>query len=84
MSARSDSWRTLAFTAPIIVGRLTRSRAGLQASYHGYDGCADPDLLVHSEFGANLWTLVLRAGFDSLEIMPYRFPSGIAILARTE
>ena len=75
---------TLAFTAPIVVGRLTRSRAGLPASHHGYDGCSDPGLLVRTEFGADLWALVLSAGFESLEIVPYRFPSGIAILARTD
>jgi SAM-dependent methyltransferase len=74
----------LVFTAPVIVGRLTRSRDGLPSSYHGYDGCMDPAMLVHSEFGADLWALVLSAGFDAVEIVPYRFPSGLAIVGRVE
>ena len=39
-------------------------------------------MLVHTEFGADVWTLVLSAGFSSCELVPLRFPAGLAMLAR--
>lgn len=71
----------LAFTVPVIVGRLSRSRAGLPPSYHGRKGSDDPGMLVHTEFGADVWAFIMRAGFSSCELIPFRFPSGVAILA---
>src|SRR5262249_12650310 len=70
------------FTAPIVVGRLTRSRRGLPASYHGSPTRQDQDLLVHTEFGADVWTMVIEAGFESCELIAFHYPSGIAIVAR--
>ena len=43
------------FTVPILVGRMTRSRLGLPPSYHGAKDTAQPDMLVHTEFGADTW-----------------------------
>jgi SAM-dependent methyltransferase len=71
-----------ALTVPTVHGRLTRSRAGLAPSYHGAAHADDPQMLVHTEFGADLWVGVLAAGFASCELVPYRFPSGLAVLAR--
>jgi SAM-dependent methyltransferase len=70
------------FTVPIVVGRLTRSRSGLPASYHGSPETQDPGLLVRSEFGSDVWTRVLGAGFASCELVPYRYPSGLAVVGR--
>ena len=72
----------LIFTVPAIVGRLSRSRVGLPPSYHGHKDCVDPGMLVHTEFGADVWSYVLRAGFSSCELVPFCFPSGLAIVAR--
>jgi SAM-dependent methyltransferase len=69
------------FTVPVIVGRLTRSRQELPASYHGSKDCREPDFLVHTEFGADVWTMVLAAGFRSCQFIPFRYPSGLAIIA---
>ena len=69
------------FTVPVIVGRLTRSRAGLPASYHGAEGVTAPDLMVHTEFGADAWAMVLEAGFSECRMTPYGYPAGIAITA---
>jgi hypothetical protein len=69
------------FTVPIIVGRLTRQRAGLAPSYHGDPATASDDLLVHSEFGADAWTYVFRAGFSACTLHEIDFPSAIAISA---
>jgi SAM-dependent methyltransferase len=72
----------LAFTVPVVIGRLSRTRAELLPSYHGQEGSQDPGMLVHTEFGADVWTMVVGAGFSSCEFLPFRFPSGLAILAR--
>jgi SAM-dependent methyltransferase len=69
-----------AFTVPIIVGRLTRSRAGLPPSYHG-----NPDdgsgYLVHTEFGADAWTWPLAAGFADCRILSLEHPAAHALIA---
>ncbi|MEW5789224.1 MAG: methyltransferase domain-containing protein [Pseudomonadota bacterium] len=70
------------FTVPVIVGRLTRNRQGLPASYHGRPGCESADLRVVTEFGADFWASLLKAGFRSVELVGYRFPAGIATIAR--
>jgi SAM-dependent methyltransferase len=72
----------LIFTIPMILGRLTRDRRGLERSFHGPVGCRDPQMLVYTEFGADAWTLVLQAGFSRCEFVSFMFPSGIAIIAR--
>ena len=73
----------LVFTVPIVAGRLNRSRTGLPPSYHGEPGAAQSGMLVHTEFGADVWTLVMRAGFSRCELVSYRFPAGIALVARS-
>ncbi len=70
------------FTVPTLVGRLTRSRAALPPSYHGVARSSDPLMVVHTEFGADVWTMVIEAGFASCELVPYAFPAGLAIIAR--
>lgn len=70
------------FTVPTVVGRLSRSRAGLAPSYHGAPNAHDPLMAVHSEFGADVWALVLSVGFQSCELVPCGFPAGLAIVAR--
>jgi len=69
------------FTTPIIVERMTRSRAGLAPSYHGQSNVQANDQLVHTEFGANFWQTVLKAGFSSCEIFCLEYPSALAIIA---
>lgn len=71
----------LCFTAPIIVGRMTRNRAGLPPSYHGQADDEAADYVVHSEFGADLWTLVFAAGFTNVTLNQIEYPSAIAIAA---
>lgn len=69
------------FTAPVVVGRLTRNRTGLPLSVHGSEGCQDSALTVHTEFGADVWCRVLESGFDECRVVPYRYPAGIAMIA---
>jgi SAM-dependent methyltransferase len=64
------------YTVPTVVGRMSRSREGLPPSYHG-------DIyLVNHEFGADMWTYPVKAGFDTVTIHTFDYPSGIAIAAR--
>jgi SAM-dependent methyltransferase len=89
VSALAECRRVLApggaclFTIPIVIGRLTRSREGLGPSYHGNPDLAESDYLVRTEFGADAWTCVLQAGFARCEIVSFKFPAGLAIIART-
>ncbi len=69
------------FTIPIVVSRLTRSRAGLPKSYHGAPGENADDYLVHTEFGADVWTTVIQAGFSALAITAVEFPAAMALTA---
>lgn len=69
------------FTVPIVVGRMSRMRAGLKNSYHGAPGQADGEYVVHTEFGADVWRYVFEAGFGSANIHCIDYPAGIAIEA---
>jgi SAM-dependent methyltransferase len=77
-----DARGAVIFTVPVIVDRLSRSRARLPPSYHGQEGTRDPGMLVHTEFGADVWAFVARAGFTSCELTSFRFPCGLAITAK--
>jgi SAM-dependent methyltransferase len=72
----------LCFTVPTIVERLSRSRAGLSKSYHGSAETDADDYVVHTEFGADMWTYVLRAGFSALSINTVDYPAALALSAR--
>lgn len=71
----------LAFTVPIVVDRLTRSRLGLPPSYHGSPEAGRTDFLVHTEYGSDAWLQVIQAGFQECRIIALDYPSAIALLA---
>ena len=71
----------LLFTTPIIVDRISRNRKGLSASYHGDYKKHDPGMLVHTEFGVDIWTMIAEAGFTQIKFTFLNFPAGIAITA---
>lgn len=68
------------FTVPMVVGRLTRSRAGRPPSYHGTpaDGAG---YLVHTEFGADAWRWPLLAGFAEVRAVAVEPPAAHAFTA---
>lgn len=72
----------LCYTVPTIVGRLSRRRDGLSPSYHGAPRDGRSDHLVVSEYGADMWTEVIRAGFSSVEIVAVSYPAALALAAR--
>ena len=67
------------FTVPIIIGRLSRSRNGLPPSYHGSPGEFLTDFIVQTEYGADAWVQVLRAGFAECRITSVRPPAAHAL-----
>jgi SAM-dependent methyltransferase len=69
------------YTVPIIVGRLSRSRKELKASFHGSNQNNDLDQLVHTEFGADAWQWPIFAGFKTTTIYAFEYPAALAILA---
>lgn len=70
------------YTVPMVVGRMTRSRAGLAPSYHGCSAEDASDQLVYTEFGCDAWKTTLEAGFRSCEIFSLEYPAGLAMIAR--
>lgn len=70
------------FTTPIIVDRLSRSRAGLPPSFHGSSVKQESDQMVHTEFGVDLWKFVINAGFRRCEIYSFEYPAALAVIAR--
>ena len=83
--ALSECWRVLrptgalCFTVPIIVGRLTRSCAGRPPSFHGNPAAESEDLRVQTEFGADMWTWPLRAGFTAVTLTTTEYPAALAV-----
>ncbi|NOD64539.1 MULTISPECIES: bifunctional 2-polyprenyl-6-hydroxyphenol methylase/3-demethylubiquinol 3-O-methyltransferase UbiG [unclassified Ruegeria] len=77
---RPGGW--LCYTVPIVVGRATRSRAGMPKSFHGDPSMGNDDYVVHTEFGADAWTYLARAGFTQLGIQVVSFPAAHALTAR--
>lgn len=71
----------MCFTVPTLVGRLTRSCAGRPASYHGSPGERHESMRVQTEFGADVWTWCMRAGFDTVAITAVDYPSALAFTA---
>lgn len=68
------------FTVPLIVGRSTRSRAGLAPSHHGT--AADGDgYLVQTEFGVDAWRWPLAAGYSQVRITAVEPPVAHAFTA---
>ncbi|MEM7238526.1 MAG: class I SAM-dependent methyltransferase, partial [Pseudomonadota bacterium] len=71
----------LCYTVPIVVGRMTRGRAGLQPSYHGNPAMGQDDFVVHTEFGADAWTHLAHAGFRRIRLHTVGYPAAIALSA---
>lgn len=72
----------LCFTVPVIVGRMSRNRDGLPKSFHGSSETLSDDFAVQTEFGADAWTYILKAGFTEISIHAVEYPAAIAFLAR--
>ncbi len=72
----------LCFTVPVIVGRMSRNRAGLPKSCHGASTTTANDFVVQTEFGADAWGYVMQSGFAEVQIHAVEYPAALAFLAR--
>lgn len=70
------------FTIPMIVDRMSRSRAGLPKSYHGFYDEGREDFVVYTEFGADTWEYAIKAGFNEVAIQTLDFPTATVIRAK--
>jgi SAM-dependent methyltransferase len=73
----------LAYTVPLVVGRLTRRRDGLPPSYHlgAEDEDTNPESVrVWTEYGADAWLQLLDAGFDECRIVALAPPRAHAFV----
>jgi SAM-dependent methyltransferase len=68
-----------ALTVPMVVGRLTRSRAGLPETFHGAPNEVHHHL-VHTEYGADAWRQVLEAGFAECRLSSLAAPAAHALI----
>ena len=66
------------YTIPVIVDRLTRTREGLSASYHGSAHNRAEDFRVHTEFGSDAWKIAFEAGFKTVKLHTLEYPSALA------
>ena len=71
----------LCFTVPTIVDRMTRNRDGLAKSFHGASDTGTDDFMVWTEFGADAWTYIMRAGFKTASLHAVEFPVSVAYRA---
>jgi ubiquinone/menaquinone biosynthesis C-methylase UbiE len=75
----------MCYTVPALLGRLTVSTAGRPPTYHGTKADEvrqDESERVHTEFGADFWTMPIEAGFTEVRLYPFDFPAAVAIAAR--
>ena len=68
------------FTVPIIVDRLSMFRENNIKSYHGLPGSEEPDLLVYTEYGSDVWQEVIQSGFSECRIYSHEYPSANVLI----
>lgn len=75
----------VAFTIPIVYGRLNLSRERLEPSYHLGSSPLSLDergaYQVQTEYGADFWVHVMQAGFTRIELFTIDGPGCIAVIA---
>lgn len=68
------------FTIPVVVDRMTCSRAGLPPSYHGNSDQRASDFVVQTEYGCDAWKDLILAGFEECRLIAAEFPSALAFV----
>jgi SAM-dependent methyltransferase len=68
------------FTIPVIVDRMTCSRAGLPPSYHGNSEERACDFVVQTEYGCDAWKHLILAGFKECRLIAAEFPAALAFV----
>jgi len=76
---RPGGW--LAFTIPIVHGRLTRTTEGRPPTWHGGPDTTAEDWRVCTEYGADFYQQLFAAGFSSVQMHTILFPAAVALVA---
>lgn len=71
----------LAFTIPVVHGRLTRSTHGRPPTWHGAPDTTADDWRVCTEYGADFYHSLFEAGFASVQLHALVFPASLALIA---
>jgi hypothetical protein len=61
---------------------LSRRRIAGNLRAHGNPEMFADDHIVHTEFGADMWTYVFRAGFSAVSINAIDYPAALALSAK--
>lgn len=72
----------MCFTVPVLPKRLTRAIPPGTPLFHGNPAECPEDYRVHTDFGADIWALVMQAGFRQVAFSA--FAEGLAITAIAE
>jgi len=70
------------FTIPMVIDRVSKSRAGLPPSHHGSVEQNGDDYIVCTEFGADAWKYAIRAGFSEVRIYSLEYPAAQSLLCK--
>jgi len=70
------------FTVPVVVDRMTISRAGMPKSYHGPQDSRLEDFCVFTEYGCDFWKHPVLAGFRETRLAVLEYPSALALACR--
>ncbi len=73
--------RLVGLQRPAADGPAHREPDGMPPVYHG-DTKPPYRSLVHTDFGPDLWTMVLGAGFSDVTVVSLESPAGVAFSAR--
>lgn len=86
ITALAECYRILApggycaFTIPMVVDRMTCSRAGLPPSYHDTAEQRAADFAVQTEYGCDAWKHLVLAGFRECRLVALEFPAALAFI----
>ncbi len=72
-----DTGGATCFTVPIVVGRMSAKRKKSEPCYHGTPGLVE--YLVHTEYGADIWTQLMEAGFSECRLYSIDYPASVVI-----
>jgi SAM-dependent methyltransferase len=72
----------MCFTVPILPARLSLNRTNLPPLYHGDPANPTEDLLVQTDYGADIWHFLHRSGFGLVTLS--QFSDAIAITAKLQ
>ncbi len=69
------------FTIPIVHGRLSLKRHGMPNSFHGNYNDKFDDLVVFTEYGADFYLELIKAGFSDIRLFTLINESSVSIAA---